>query len=543
MNSLFRSLFIILLLGWNVSFAEEIKFPDNAARMGLLQLRRSNDALGAVLISRGAEMEDLKKMKNPEKPEGEGFWKLQNQKLNELTKKMDMKNSDLSTDEQFISKFSKIHKQGDEGYAPFPDYGARLTLVRNMRRVQQLENALGMGLTDWYDFDVVQPPPVMTLFPDNELRIAINRETERVDSLYLGLSGIQRDLKILSLTFKAGETQPPETERKAAKLDEEERVRLAKEQREWFEANRLQREQAQIRQREQEEKLKLAEIQRIETERKAAKLDEEERVRLAKEREQLEAAKVQREQEQQREQAEKLKLAQQEALAVQSGKRIALVIGNSKYIRAPLKNPANDADDMSYALKAANFQVIDIREATLPQMRNAVRQFGDKLLQNDIGLVYYSGHGVEVKGKNYLIPVNADIQRPDEIVDQSLDMALILEKMTTAGKGVNILIVDACRVDPMGKGFRSPSQGLATVEAPTGTIIAYATSPGKVADDGEGRNSPYTKALVKAMQTPNKPIEQVFKEVRRSVLSETSGRQTPWENTSLSGDFYFRVQK
>ena len=489
MNYLFRCLFIILLLGWNVSFAEEIKFPDNAARMGLLQLRRGIDALGAVLISRGAEMEDLKKMKNPEKPEGEGFWKLRNQKLNELTKKTDVKKPDSLTDEQFISKFSKKHKQGDEGYAPFPDYGARLELVRNMQRVRQLENALGIGVTDWYDFDVVQPPPVMTLFPDNELRSAINRERERVDSLYLGLSEIQRDLKILSLTVKAGETQPPETERKAAKLEEEERVRLAKE------------------------------------------------------REQLEAAKVQREQEQQREQAEKLKLAQQEALAVQSGKRIALVIGNSKYIRAPLKNPANDADDMSYALKAANFQVIDIREATLPQMRNAVRQFGDKLLQNDIGLVYYSGHGVEVKGKNYLIPVNADIQRPDEIVDQSLDMALILEKMTTAGKGVNILIVDACRVDPMGKGFRSPSQGLATVEAPTGTIIAYATSPGKVADDGEGRNSPYTKALVKAMQTPNKPIEQVFKEVRRSVLSETSGRQTPWENTSLSGDFYFRVQK
>jgi len=280
----------------------------------------------------------------------------------------------------------------------------------------------------------------------------------------------------------------------------------------------------------------------IEHERKVAYL-EEERIRMAKDREKVEANKLQQEQAQVREQEERLKIAQQEALGVQSGKRIALVMGNSKYIHRPLKNPINDADDISKALRGSNFEVIDIREATLPQMRTAVRQFGDRLLQNDVGLVYYSGHGVEVKGKNYFIPVNADIQREDEIVDQSLDVALILEKMTTAGKGVNILIVDACRDDPFGRSFRSTSKGLATMDAPTGTIIAYATSPGRVASDGDGRNSPYTKALVKAMQTPNKPIELVFKEVRRSVREETKNQQTPWENTSLSGDFYFRVQK
>ena len=337
---------------------------------------------------------------------------------------------------------------------------------------------------------------------------------------------------------KTAETQRLENERQAAQLQEE-KVRVTRE-RERLDAEKLQRQQAQ--QREQEEKLKTAEIQRVEAERKAAKL-EEERIRIAKEREQFEADKLQREQAQKREQEEKLKLAQQETLAVQSGKRIALVMGNSKYIHRPLKNPINDADDISKALKSANFEVIDIREASLPQMRTAVRQFGDRLLQNDVGLVYYSGHGVEVKGKNYFIPVNADIQREDEIVDQSLDVSLILEKMTTAGKGVNILIVDACRDDPFGRSFRSTSQGLATMDAPTGTIIAYATSPGRVASDGDGRNSPYTKALVKAMQTPNKPIEQVFKEVRRSVREETKNQQTPWENTSLSGDFYFRVQK
>ena len=281
-------------------------------------------------------------------------------------------------------------------------------------------------------------------------------------------------------------------------------------------------------------------VARAEVERKAAQL-EQERIRLAKEREQLNAEKLQRERE------EQLKLAQNapSPVAVQSTKRIALVIGNASYSTRPLKNPRNDADDISRALKTANFDVIDLRDATLSQMRSAVRQFGDKLLNNDVGLVYYSGHGVEVKGKNYFLAVNADIQREDEIADQGLDVALILEKMTTAGKGVNILIVDACRDDPFGRSFRSSSKGLATMDAPRGTIIAYSTSPGKVASDGDpkARNSPYTKALLQAMQAPNRPIEQVFKDVRRSVQAETKDHQTPWENTSLSGDFYFRVQR
>jgi len=254
---------------------------------------------------------------------------------------------------------------------------------------------------------------------------------------------------------------------------------------------------------------------------------------------------------------ERMRVAQQQApqtlqtspVAIQSaiptGKRVALVVGNKNYKVRPLQNSLNDADDMSRSLRTSGFEVIDLRDATLPQMRTAVRQFGDKLLAYDVGLVYYSGHGVEVKGRNYFIPVNADIMREDEIADQGLDVSLILEKMSTAGKGVNILIVDACRDDPFGRSFRSTSRGLAQMDAPRGTIIAYATSPGKVAADGDARerNSPYTKNLLKAMQSPNKPIEQVFKEVRRAVQDETKNQQTPWENTSLSGDFYFRMQK
>jgi len=232
-------------------------------------------------------------------------------------------------------------------------------------------------------------------------------------------------------------------------------------------------------------------------------------------------------------------------ISQQIGKRVALVVGNNNYKVRPLKNSRNDADDMSRSLRTSGFEVIDLRDATLPQMRTAVRQFGDKLLTYDVGLVYYSGHGVENKGRNYFIPVNADILREDEIADQGLDVSLILEKMNTAQKSVNILIVDACRDDPFGRTFRSTSKGLAQMDAPRGTIIAYATSPGKVASDGDPRerNSPYTKHLLRAMQAPNKPIEQVFKDVRRAVQDETKNQQTPWENTSLSGDFYFSVKK
>ena len=287
----------------------------------------------------------------------------------------------------------------------------------------------------------------------------------------------------------------------------------------------------------------------VETERKKRQ-ELEQQLAAAKERDQI-TADLDADRKKRQELEEQLRVAPSRPVASQTAsnssieKRIALVVGNANYKVRPLKNSRNDADDISRSLKATGFEVIDLRDATLPQMRTAVRQFGDRLINNDVGLVYYSGHGVEVKGRNYFIPVNADIQREDEIADQGLDVSLILEKMSTAGKGVNILIVDACRDDPFGRSFRSSSRGLANMDAPRGTIIAYATSPGKVASDGDPRerNSPYTKHLIKAMQSPNKPIEQVFKEVRRAVQDETKNQQTPWENTSLSGDFFFRVQR
>jgi hypothetical protein len=383
-------------------------------------------------------------------------------------------------------------------------------------------------------------------------------EQKRLQVEMAAKTQLEKDQKIAEEKKIQLEQAQKQQAEKEQKLAEEKRAQqdLAKQQQlereqKLAEQKRLQAEMAAKAQTEKEQKLaeekrKQEEItSKIQAE-KDQKLAEAKRVKdeLAKvaqqEKDQKELALKQKKEADQQAQTQ---LAAQAPKASYVGKRLALVIGNSKYSQRPLDNPVNDANDVSKALKSTGFEVIDVRDATLSQMRTAVRLFGDKLLNNDVGLVYYSGHGIEVKGRNYFIPVNADIKRSDEIADQSLDVGLVLDKMETAQKAVNILIVDACRDDPFGRSFRSGSRGLATMDAPQGTIIAFATSPGKVAADGDGRNSPYTKNLVVAMQEPNVPIEQVFKQVRRAVQKETKGQQTPWENTSLSGDFYFSVKK
>jgi hypothetical protein len=250
---------------------------------------------------------------------------------------------------------------------------------------------------------------------------------------------------------------------------------------------------------------------------------------------------------------EQLRVAQQSAQpnkqSMSSGmeRRVALVIGNATYKVNPLKNPVNDSTDMARSLRSVGFDVIEANNTTLAQMRESTRRFADKLGNSDVGLVYYSGHGVEVKGKNYLIPVNADIKREYEVVDQAFDASQFLEMMDNIrgpnNKRVNILIVDACRNNELQKSWRSTNNGLARMDAPGGTFISFATAPGRVAADGVGRNSPYTKHLLQALKQPNVPIEQVFKVVRRNVMEETKGEQIPWENSSLVGDFYFTVQR
>jgi len=235
--------------------------------------------------------------------------------------------------------------------------------------------------------------------------------------------------------------------------------------------------------------------------------------------------------------------APQDTVPESQGKRAALVIGNAAYRNSPLANAVNDAVDAARILKSRGFQVTEVLNGKLTDIRSAVRDFSDQVVDSNVALIYYSGHGVEVNGRNYLIPIDADSQRDFEVADQGYDASQFVEMMNAlpsrTGQRVNILILDACRDNPLSRSWRSAGRGLAKMDAPTGTFIAFSTSPGQVASDGQGRNSPFTKHLIAAIQQPDQPIELVFKSVRRAVLAETKGVQVPWENSSLVGDFYF----
>jgi len=222
-----------------------------------------------------------------------------------------------------------------------------------------------------------------------------------------------------------------------------------------------------------------------------------------------------------------------------NGKRYALVIGNSDYKSVPkLPNSVNDANEIAKALQATGFNVSKYENIDLRMMQDVIRNFGSKLGRNDVGLFYFAGHGVQVKGKNYLIPVGENIKKSFEVPSSAIDADLVLATMEDAKNNLNIVILDACRSPFPGEG-RSVGRGLATLDAAKGTLIAYATAPGKEALDGQGTNSPYTKNLVKALQQKGLSIEQVFKLVRIGVVEETKGAQVPWENSSIMGDFYF----
>ena len=223
-----------------------------------------------------------------------------------------------------------------------------------------------------------------------------------------------------------------------------------------------------------------------------------------------------------------------------TGDKIALVIGNSDYAFSPLKNPSNDAADMGAALEALGFEVNVLLNANQTAMKRAIDEFGRKLDRDrGTGLFYFAGHGVQVKGRNYLIPVNAGIRTENDVEYESVDAGRVLAKMEDAGNELNIVILDACRNNPFARSFRSVQNGLAQINAPSGSLIAYATAPGSVAADGSGKNGLYTANLLRAMRIPGLGLEQVFKRVRAEVRRATDGLQTPWESTSLEGDFYF----
>jgi len=219
--------------------------------------------------------------------------------------------------------------------------------------------------------------------------------------------------------------------------------------------------------------------------------------------------------------------------------RVALVIGNGRYKQSPLANPVNDARAVAKALAESGFAVTEKEDLGLKDMYIALRDFGDALKQGGVGLFYFAGHGVQVKGRNYLIPVDADIEREDEVIYNSLDASQVLDKMESASNRLNIVILDACRNNPFARGIRSAATGLAQMDAPVGTLIAFSTAPGSVASDGQGENGLYTQHLLHSLREPGVKIEDVFKRVRASVRRDSKGRQIPWESTSLEGDFIF----
>lgn len=224
-------------------------------------------------------------------------------------------------------------------------------------------------------------------------------------------------------------------------------------------------------------------------------------------------------------------------------KRLALVIGNSNYQDAPLANPVNDARDLASTLRSIGFEVTQKENLDAAQMKRAIREFGDKIRGNQgVALFFYAGHGVQVKGNNYLIPVGHSFKTENDIEDEAVDANTVMRRLEEANNRVNIVVLDACRNNPFARNSRSRSlsRGLARMEPPSGTLVAFATAPGTEASDGDARNGLYTKHLVANIKSAGLTIEQVFKRVREGVERESNNAQSPREESSLKGeDFYF----
>ena len=221
--------------------------------------------------------------------------------------------------------------------------------------------------------------------------------------------------------------------------------------------------------------------------------------------------------------------------------RNALVIGNGAYTQGitVLPNPVNDAQSMTRELTALGFHVTSRINASRSEMRAAVREFESRIRHGGVGLFFYAGHGLQIDGENYLVPIDADVKQKYDVSDQCLKVSYILGAMEEAGNRLNIIILDACRNNPF-RSFRGGGGGLAHMDAPTGSLLAYATAPGSVAQDGAGTNGLYTSKLLLHMKDPTLEILDMFRQVRRDVMAESAGRQVPWESTSLTGEFYFK---
>jgi uncharacterized caspase-like protein len=231
-------------------------------------------------------------------------------------------------------------------------------------------------------------------------------------------------------------------------------------------------------------------------------------------------------------------------------KRVALVIGNAAYQNTtPLLNPSNDATDMADALRRLDFEVVDGRDLDKRAMERLIRQFAVKLTGADVALFFYAGHGLQIEGKNYLVPTDAKLASEGDVDFESVSVDLVIKQLERDAK-TSLVLLDACRDNPLARslarnlGTRSAQvgQGLAEVKAGIGTLIGFSTQPGAFALDGTGRNSPYAEALLRHVEAPGRDFSGVLVEVRNEVLKATGGRQVPWEHTSLTGQVYLRGQ-
>lgn len=226
--------------------------------------------------------------------------------------------------------------------------------------------------------------------------------------------------------------------------------------------------------------------------------------------------------------------------------KIALVIGIKDYPENPLNNSLNDASDMSAVLHDFGFLVLQKKNLDRKNFRDAIKEFGIELRKdgNKIGLFYFSGHGMQYRGSNYLIPVDAAIEKDEDIEKRGINLNILLSEMEHGNNNFNIVILDACRTSSISRSFKPKEKGLAVISRTPGEMyIAYATSPDSVASDGDGRNGLFTEELLKNIKTPGKKIEDIFKQVRIGVKKRSNGKQLPWDSSSLSRDFYFIPSK
>ncbi|MCI0663152.1 MAG: SUMF1/EgtB/PvdO family nonheme iron enzyme [Acidobacteria bacterium] len=215
--------------------------------------------------------------------------------------------------------------------------------------------------------------------------------------------------------------------------------------------------------------------------------------------------------------------------------RTALVIGNSNYEQGPLRNPVNDARAIGSTLKDLGFDVTMLFDQNLRQMEEAIRIFGQKIKDGGVGLFYFAGHGVQVEGVNYLAPVSARVDKEQDVKFETMEIGKLTAEMEAAKNGLNIIILDACRNNPFARAFRSSGSGLAPINAPSGTYIAFATAPGTTASDGEGANGLYTQELLLNLTQPGLRLEDIFIRTRVAVKKKSDDKQIPWENGALEG--------